>query len=122
MEEGLRNLVPKPVLLVDFSDPGNLPSAAELTIDYPDQQVSIVSAYEAKQLGQGSMVRITDVDTDTVKVQFLDPDAMTESLALVLDVSIPEGLDPNDFVITEQTSYLSDGSLAAGTWSGSVFR
>jgi hypothetical protein len=120
LSPSLRDTVPDPqveLALATTLREMDVPAAGKLTLTHPDT-VTIEGVFEAGVLGQGSLVRMTSVNSTTTTIQFVDPDRRTSALRVAFslkDNEAPVTAGQFKVELAKQFLYTRDGALIPRT-------
>ncbi|MEX2204941.1 MAG: hypothetical protein WEF50_01800 [Myxococcota bacterium] len=119
IDSDLADLVPNPEVPLNLSQMGwtsTYPAAAEIDVDYPEDRVEILSAYQGQHLGIHSLVSWRDdPGIGRVTITIVDPKRCTNDIRLVY--KLRDGEDPVDPLVDFTTS---PGSQRLYDLNGSV--
>lgn len=111
--QDLKDLVPYPqlILTLEVEPFEGVPAAAEIVLSYPQQDVSIKTAFEHADLGTSSMVRWSPgPGSDEVTIRVIDPDQRVKQLAVAFELTATEPVQASDFVVESATAYDLEGN------------
>jgi hypothetical protein len=108
----LRELVPSPQLLLTL--PLNT-AAATIDIGFPDAKIDVEGAIQHGGAGQNSLVSYQLIDSNSVRIHWVNPTADGSSLALVFDntQSGYQPVLPSEFTYEAGSFYDADGAPIA---------